>query len=102
MMTNAPSVVTPAYPYLTDRARGWLRFMHRKAHIADNWDRGGQPSPLWDATSNAPMLSFARFDLLDSSYAMALMADVTPAWRELYATILDQLVARHTTWWAAV
>jgi hypothetical protein len=30
------------------------------------------------------------------------MADITPAWRDVYSTILDQLVARHPTWWAAV
>jgi hypothetical protein len=103
-MMNAqdPSSVIPQYPHLAERARGWLRFLHRKAHVADDWNRGGQPSALWDATSNPPMASFPRFDLLDSSYAVALMADVTPAWRELYADILDQLVARHTTWWAAI
>jgi hypothetical protein len=89
-------------PVLSERARGWLRFLHRKAHVDDCWDRGGQPSALWDATSNPPMLSFPRFDLLDSSYAAAMMADVTPAWREVYAGILDRLVERHTTWWAAV
>ena len=103
-MMNAqdPSSVIPQYPHLAERARGGLRFLHRKAHVADDWNRGGQPSALWDATSNPPMASFPRFDLLDSSYAVALMADVTPAWRELYADILDQLVARHTTWWAAI
>lgn len=90
------------YPALSERARGWLRFLHRKAHVADDWNRGGRPSDLWDAKSNPPMLAFPRFDLLDSSYAIALMAEVTPAWREVYADILDQLVARHTTWWAAV
>tara|TARA_Y100000782_G_C10105601_1_gene232288 strand:- start:212 stop:733 length:522 start_codon:yes stop_codon:yes gene_type:complete len=47
------------------------------------------------------MLSWHRFDLIDSSYAVALMADRTPAWREVYSEILDQLVTRHTSWWAA-
>lgn len=100
MRLSAP--VNALYPSLSERARGWLRFLHRKAHVADNWDRGGRPSPLWDDRSNPPMLAFPRFDLLDSSYALGLMADVTPAWREVYAAVLDQLVARHTTWWAAV
>ena len=101
---NTPERRTPMpeYPSLSERACGWLRFLHRKAHVADNWDRGGQPSPLWDNKSTPPMASFHRFDLLDSSYAVALMADVTPAWREVYAGILDQLATRHTTWWAAV
>lgn len=47
------------------------------------------------------MTSWHRFDLVDSSYAVALMADRTPAWREVYARILDELVTRHTSWWAA-
>jgi len=32
---------------------------------------------------------------------MGLMADTTPAWREPYGTILDELAYRHTGWWAA-
>ena len=47
------------------------------------------------------MTSWHRFDLLESSSAVALMSDITPAWREVYSTILDELVSRHTTWWAA-
>ena len=30
-----------------------------------------------------------------------MMADVTPAWREVYARILDDLLRRYTTFWAA-
>jgi len=48
------------------------------------------------------MLNFARFDLIDSSYAMALMADTTPAWRELYGSILDKLLQRYGTYWGAI
>ena len=47
------------------------------------------------------MLCWHRFDLIDSTYAVAMMADVTPAWREVYARILDELIFRHTGWWAA-
>ncbi len=47
-------------------------------------------------------MNFARFDLSESAYAVALMADQTPAWREVYGRILDELVRRHTTFWAAV
>ena len=32
---------------------------------------------------------------------VAVMADVTPAWREVYGAILDELVARFTGYWAA-
>ena len=48
------------------------------------------------------MLSFPRFDLSESAYGLLLMADATPAWREVYTRILDELVRRHTTFWAAV
>lgn len=88
------------YPALSERALGWLRYLHRKATTPDNWDTDGQPSPMWDAQSNPPVLNRHRFDLIESSYAVALMADVTPAWRELYSEILDQLAWRMTSYWA--
>ena len=47
------------------------------------------------------MASWHRFDLVDSSYAMGLMAHRTPAWTEPYVAILDQLIQRHTSWWSA-
>ena len=40
-------------------------------------------------------------DLRESSHAMVLMADATPAWREVYSTILDELCFRHTGYHAA-
>ena len=48
------------------------------------------------------MLSYPRFDLADSSYGIMLMADQTPAWREVYTRIMDELATRHTTYWAAI
>ncbi len=86
---------------LDDRSLGWLRYLYRKATTPDDWSQAGQPHPHWDNRSGPPMTSWHRFDLIDSSYAMALMSDITPAWREVYGRILDELVARHTTWWAA-
>lgn len=87
--------------HLSDRSLGWLRYLYRKAHTPDDWSRGGRPHPHWDDRSDEPMASWHRFDLVDSSYAVALMAQRTPAWREVYVQILDQLVERHTSWWAA-
>ena len=86
---------------LDQRSVGWLRYLYRKATTPDNWDRDGRPHPHWDNITGAPLTSWHRFDLVDSSYAVALMSDRTPAWREVYSEILDQLVARHTSWWAA-
>jgi len=48
-----------------------------------------------------PPIRFPRFDLIDSTYAVALMADQTPLWREVYHRILDQLVFRHAGRWSA-
>jgi len=76
---------------LSARSLGWLRYLHRKAHTPDNWDRDGRPHPHWDNRSDPPMASWHRFDLVESSYAIGIMAHTTPAWRERYIAILDQL-----------
>jgi hypothetical protein len=88
-------------PTLDERSVGWLRYLHRKATTPDSWEKDGEPHEHWDDTSDPPMLCWHRFDLIDSTYAVALMADITPAWREVYARILDELIFRHTGWWAA-
>lgn len=97
--------MTPArvagYPALSERSAGWLRYLHRKATTPDDWDKNGRPHPHWDGVSDPPMLSWRRFDLIDSTYAVAMMADATPAWREVYARILDELAARYTGYRAA-
>ena len=90
------------YPEISERSRGWLRYLYRKATTPDNWDKDGQPHPHWDDVSDEPRRSFPRFDLIESGYAMGLMADATPAWREIYSTILDELNERSTSWWAVV
>ena len=87
---------------LNERARGWLKFLWRKATTADDWSEDGEPHVWWDRYSTPPMTNFPRFDLSESSYALAMMADATPAWREVYTRILDELVERHTSFWAAV
>ena len=87
---------------LKPEVRGWLRHIWRKATTEDDWSRSGTPHPWWDRYSLAPMLSFPRFDLSESSYAFLLLARKTPAWREVYTEVLDRLLRRHTTYWAAV
>ena len=90
------------YPMLSERSRGWLKYLHRKVNTPDDWDRGSHPSQMWDDKSTPPLLCFARFDLIDSSVVMALMAQTTPAWREVYGSILDQLLQRYGTYWGAI
>ncbi len=86
---------------LSERSLGWLRYLYRKAKTPDDWSREGQPHPHWDDRTQEPMRSWHRFDLVESSYALGLMARTTPAWREVYVDILDELIERHTCWWSA-
>ena len=90
------------HPELNERAQGWLNFLYRKATTPDDWTEDGTPNEWWDQTSTAPMCSFPRFDLQESTYAIGLMADKTPAWREVYSEILDEIAERSITYWAAV
>jgi hypothetical protein len=69
---------------LSERSRGWLGHLWRKAMTEDGWSKDGEPLPWWDQRSVEPMLSFPRFDLSESSYALLFMANRTPAWREVY------------------
>ena len=72
---------------LNQRTQGWLRFIWDKAITQDDWSSSGEPLPWWDRTTTPPMCSFPRFDLSETSYALPLMADQTPAWREVYTRI---------------
>jgi hypothetical protein len=88
------------YPSLSREARGLLRYLHRKIHLPDDWTNKGTPAEAWDAKTSPPTLNWHRFDLTFASIAVAMMAEVTPAWREVYADILDDLARRMTTYWA--
>ena len=90
------------HPTLNRRARGWLRFLWEKATTPDDWNADGVPHMWWDRYSNPVVTSYGRFDLHNSSYALLLMADETPAWREAYTRIADGLASRYPTYWGAV
>ena len=90
------------HPTLNRRARGWLRFLWEKATTPDDWNADGVPHMWWDRYSNPVVTSYGRFDLHNSSYALLLMADETPAWREAYARVADGLASRYPTYWGAV
>ena len=74
--------------------------MRRKVHIEDDWSKAGRPSEAWDDRTSPPTLNWHSFDLTFSAIAIAMMAEVTPAWREIYEDILDSLAQRMTTYWA--
>ena len=82
---------------LNERAQGWLSFLYQKATTPDDWTEDGEPEEWWDKTSTPPMCSFPRFDLQESTYALGLMSDRTPAWREVYSEILDEIAERSIT-----
>jgi hypothetical protein len=90
------------HPALNRRARGWLRFLWEKATTPDDWGGDGVPHMWWDRYSNPVVTSYGRFDLHNSSYALLLMADETPAWREAYTRIADGLASRYPTYWGAI
>ena len=90
------------HPTLNRRTCGWLRFLWEKTTTDDDWSADGIPHPWWDRYSNPVVTSYPRFDLHNSSYALLLMADQTPAWREVYTRIGAGLAQRYPTYWGAV
>jgi len=87
--------------HLNERGRGWLRHIWEKATTPDDWSSSGTPHPWWDRESTAPMCSFPRFDLNETSYVLPVLANLTPAWREAYTAIAEGLITRYTSFWAA-
>lgn len=87
---------------LNRKAIGWLRYLYRKCVTDDDWSEDGDPHEWWDRATFAPMSSFPRFDLHESSYFVLLAFDRTPAWSEAYEVILKGLSKRYTTFWGAV
>jgi hypothetical protein len=67
----------------------------------DDWTMLGTPHEWWDKRTGAPMASFPRFDLQETSYAIALFSQRTPAWTDIYEQMLDGICTRWTTFWAA-
>ena len=102
-MAQIPELtVRNGFPELNRRAQGWLRFLWDKATTQDDWGAHGVPHPWWDRYSSPVVTSYGRFDLHNSSYALLLMADQTPAWREAYTSIADGLASRYPTYWGAI
>ncbi len=52
------------YPATSDRSRGWLRYLYRKATTPDNWDKDGEPHAHWDNVTGPPTTSWHRMDLV--------------------------------------
>ena len=83
------------YPALSEEAMGWLAYMNRKVELDGTWSKDGKPHEAWDNVSGAPVQNLYRYDLTYGSFAVAMMAELTPAWREGYSKILGFLVDRY-------
>ena len=51
------ATVVRGYSATSDRCRGWLRYLHRKATTPDDWDKNRQPHAHWDNITNEPTSS---------------------------------------------
>jgi hypothetical protein len=97
-----PEPAGSPFPTMNRRTLGWLRFLWEKAVTPDDWSSVGIPHPWWDRYTSPVVLSYGRFDLSYSAYGILMMADQTPAWREVYARITDEFATRYPTYWGAI
>ena len=88
-----PESIASPFPVLNQRTLGWLRFLWEKAVTIDDWTSNGVPHPWWDRYTAPVVLSYGRFDLSFSAYGVLMMADQTPAWREVYTRITDEFAS---------
>ncbi len=72
------------FPGLSPRGGGWLRFLWEKATTRDDWSAAGAPASLVEQGHRARRPQLWPVDRSYSAYGLLLMADQTPAWREVY------------------
>ena len=97
-----PEPAASPFPTMNRRSLGWLRLLWEKAVTRDDWSSDGVPHPWWDRYTFPVVLSYGRFDLSYSAYGILMMADQTPAWREVYGRITDEFAKRYPTYWGAI
>ena len=93
--------LTGGIPTLTDEAMGWLAYQHRRAtvHSVGKWSKDDAVHISWDNRTGDPIDNYYRYDLTFSTFAIALMAEHTPAWREAYTDVLDITLQRFVEYW---
>ena len=87
---------------LNERARGWLRHLWDKATTQDDWSSAGPAAPLVGPRVERADVRVPALRLGESAYALPVMCEVTPAWREVYTRIAREFCERHMTFWAAI
>ncbi|MBI3492684.1 MAG: hypothetical protein HY047_13040 [Acidobacteria bacterium] len=100
--STLPVPTASPFPTMNQRSLGWLRLLWEKAVTPDNWSSNGVPHPWWDRYTSPVVLSYGRFDISYSAYGLLMMADQTPAWREVYTRITDEFAKRYPTYWGAI
>jgi hypothetical protein len=98
-VTSSKDIV-PGKGILTDEALGWLAFLDRKTTFDDSWFKDDNVHPSWDNYTGAPIGVYHRYDLSYATYALGLMSENTPAWREVYGKILGYMSDRFLEYWA--
>jgi hypothetical protein len=88
------SVDPDDYPRLSREGLGALKFNWRKAHIDDDWTKGGALSDAWDRVSGWPYWKKPSYDLDYGMRVIAKIAQEVPAWREVVGESAGLLVAR--------
>lgn len=92
--------LTPGKPTLTDEAMGWLAYSNRRTStLGGKWGKGDAVHASWDNKTGTPIDNYYRYDLTFSTFAIAMMAEHTPAWREVYSNILDFTAQRFLEYW---
>jgi len=103
-----PVIGSPSPNGIPTEARNLFRHLYVKCTsphgkgTKDDWTMTGEPHSYWDRYTGAPMSNYPRFDLQETSYAIALFSRRTPAWKQPYIKMIDGLCERFTTFWAAV
>jgi hypothetical protein len=80
---------------------GRLAYMHRRAtvHSTGKWSKDDAVHISWDNKTGDPIDNYYRYDLTFSAFAIAIMAEHTPAWREAYTVVMDTHLQRFLEYW---
>ncbi len=97
---TASNQIFPGKPLLTDEALGWLAYLDAKTAFNATWFKDDAVHPSWDNLTGAPIGVYHRYDLSYATWALGLMAENTPAWRERYTKILGYMADRFLEYWA--
>ena len=94
--------VEPAYPSLSEEALGQLKMAWRLAHVDDDWSKGGTVSDAWDRWTMWPYMAKFTYDLTYAVRMLGMMAQQTPAWREVYGEagdLFNQRMTQYVAWY---